>query len=504
MAIGPRLDLRQQQALVMTPQLQQAIRLLQMSNLEAQLYVEREVDQNPLLEREDSGGGPESDAEETAAPASETTPELTLSVDKADEGLLERATEVLDTDSESVWGTASDNAAEAPWRGLGSQSRGSDEDMSDVDNVAAKEVSLRDHLLGQINVDIIEAADRLIAIHLLDTLDDSGYLTGDLAQVAAQLGCDKAQLNDTLAKLQTLDPPGVFARDLAECLKIQLRESGRLTPKMERLLQHLDLLARRDFTVLRRICHVDSDELSDMIAVIKTLNPKPGAVFDEPVAQPVTPDVIVRPRAGGLWTVELNNDTLPRVLINNRYYAVVNSKARNKTEKEYIAERLQSASWLVKALQQRAETILKVATTLVKEQEGFLNKGIQQLKPLTLGHVARILEIHESTVSRVVNNKYMATPRGVFAMRYFFDSAIGQQDSGGEGVMSAEALRFKIKALIERETPDDVLSDDRIVDILRRDGCEVARRTVTKYREVLQIPSSVQRRRAKLLHTQVG
>ena len=498
MAIGPRLDLKQQQALVMTPQLQQAIRLLQMSNLEAQLYVEREIDQNPLLEREDNGGGADPE-EETPAPASDTTAELSASVDKADEGLLERATEVLDTDSESVWG-ANDGASEAPWRSLGQGgNRSGDEEMSDVDNVAAKEMSLRDHLLGQINVDVIDAPDRLIAIQLLDLLDDSGYLTGDLAQLAQQLGCERTKLNDILTQLQTLDPPGVFARDLAECLKIQLRESGRLTPKLERLLQHLDLLARRDFTVLRRICNVDSDELAEMIAAIKTLNPKPGAVFDEVVAQPVTPDVIVRPRPGGQWSVELNNDNLPRVLVNNRYYAVVSNKARSKTEKEYIAERLQSASWLVKALQQRAETILRVATTLVAEQEGFLSKGIQHLKPLTLGHVARILEIHESTVSRVVNNKYMATPRGVFAMRYFFDSAIGQQDAGE--VISAEALRFKIKALIERETPDDVLSDDRIVDILRRDGCEVARRTVTKYRELLQIPSSVQRRRAKLLHT---
>lgn len=499
MAIGPRLDLRQQQALVMTPQLQQAIRLLQMSNLEAQLYIEREIDQNPLLEREDSGGGPDT-APEEAPPAASEPAELSGSVDTADEGLLERATEVLDTDSESVWGTNDDSRPEAPWRGLG-QGRSGDEDTSDIDNVAAREVTLRDHLLGQINVDVIEPADRLIAIHLLDLLDDAGYLTGDLAQAALQLGCDKTQILEVLATLQRLDPPGVFARDLAECLKIQLRESGRLTPKLDRLLQHLDLLGRRDFTVLRRICHADSDELAEMVGVIKSLNPKPGAVFDEAVAQPVTPDVIVRPR-GGEWTVEINNDNLPRVLINNRYYAVVSSKVRSKVEKEYIAERLQSASWLVKALQQRAETILKVATTLVKEQEGFLTHGIQHLKPLTLGHVARILEIHESTVSRVVNNKYMATPRGVFSMRYFFDSAVGQQDAGE--VVSAEALRFKIKALIERETPDNVLSDDRIVDILRKDGCEVARRTVTKYRELLQIPSSVQRRRAKLLHTQAS
>jgi RNA polymerase sigma-54 factor len=499
MAIGPRLDLRQQQALVMTPQLQQAIRLLQMSNLEAQLFIEREVDQNPLLEREDAGGGPEI-AEDAPAPAKETTAELTGAVDKPDAGLLERATEVLDADAESVWGT-SEESGEAPWRGLTSGGRSaSDHDLSDIDNVAAKAVSLRDHLLGQINIDVIEPTDRLIAIHLLDTLDDSGYLTGDLAQIAAQLGCSEAKLSEVLAQLQTLDPPGAFARDLAECLKLQLRESGRLTPKLDSLLQHLDLLGRRDFPMLRRVCQIDSDELAEMIGVIKTLNPKPGAVFDEPVAQAVTPDVIVRPRAGGQWTIELNNDTLPRVLVNNRYYAVVSTKARSKTEKDYIAERLQSASWLVKALQQRAETILKVATTLVKEQEGFLSQGVEHLKPLTLGHVARILEIHESTVSRVVNNKYMATPRGMFAMRYFFDSAVGQQETGGEA-MSAEALRFKIKALIERETPDDVLSDDKIVNILRRDGCEVARRTVTKYRELLQIPSSVQRRRAKLLHS---
>lgn len=547
MALGPRLDLRQSQTLVMTPQLQQAIRLLQMSNVELAEYVEKEIEQNPLLERESDEGGMEdgSDASETSdaaadrddsadydAPAEYETDDFsgsdyTTETDNTDfdgtgfDGIddsrlaepdavaLSDRDEIAPSDSASVdarqdeiWDNQSaSDGAEGPGGGAtqwNSQGGGYDGADPDLENVGTDDVTLRDHLMGQINVDLEDPQDRMIASQLIEQLDDAGYFAGSIEPVAVAMGCEIDRVRTTLDRLKTFDPPGIFAESLSECLSIQLRELDRLDPAMQALMDNLELLGKRDFTALRRECGVDTEDLIDMVNEIKALNPKPASAFDNDVAQPVTPDVLVRPRADGGWDVELNSDNLPRVLVNSRYYAKISGHARSKADKEYLIDCYQTANWLVKALQQRAETILKVASELVIRQHAFFAIGVEHLKPLTLRELADAIGVHESTVSRVTNNKYVGFSRGVYELKYFFSSAVGQSDAGDQH--SAEAIRVRIRALIDDETPDTVLSDDKIVDILRRDGVDIARRTVAKYRESMRIPSSVQRRREKALH----
>lgn len=532
MALGPRLDLRQSQSLVMTPQLQQAIRLLQMSNVELSEYIEQEIEQNPLLEREDAEGGLEFEptgegaAAETAetpdaggeaggtehdgddAPPGPDDPgydDLDAMPDSADHAQAESlgsGDETLDADYGNVYEpeSASDGAAAGAddslmWNATGGG--GFDEELSGLENFAADELTLRDHLAGQINIDFHDASERMIAGRLMDMLDANGWLSGDLDTVAVALGCDVARVEETLGKCQRLDPPGIFARSLAECLALQLREKDRLDPAMQALLDNLELLGKREFGQLRRLCGVDNEDLLQMVTEIKELNPRPASAFDHEIVQPVVPDVFVRRSAEG-WHVELNAETMPRVLVNSRYYSVVRKHARNKADKEYLSDRFQSANWLVRALHQRAETILKVATELVVQQEAFFERGVERLRPLTLRDVAEVVGVHESTVSRVTANKYLGMSRGIFELKYFFNSAIGHSEDGES--RSAESIRFRIKALIDRETPEAVLSDDRIVDILREEGVDIARRTVAKYRDAMRIPSSVQRRREKALH----
>jgi len=499
MAITPRLDLRQTQSLVMTPQLQQAIKLLQLSNLEVAAYVEQEIEQNPLLERDEGAGESESaDSERSSGEAEmngSAEPQLLDSVDGRGKDAAETP---LDTDFGNVWSEESgDASAFADWRGNGGGRADFDDSEIGLDQTLSRDVSLRDHLLAQLNVEIADPVDRIIATHLIDMLDEAGYLTGELVQVAEMLSCDVARVEATLDKLQRLDPPGVFARSLKECLALQLRERNRLDPAMQALLDHLDLLARRDIAALTRICGVNAEDIAEMVAEIKALDPKPGLAFDPTVAHPVVPDVLMRPASAGEWFVELNQDTLPRVLVNTRYYARVSKEARSKDEKEFIVERFNAANWLVKSLHQRAQTILKVATEIVRQQDAFFRHGVQHLRPLVLRDIATAISMHESTVSRVTTNKYLAAPHGVYELKYFFTSAIANAE-GGEA-HSAEAVRARIKSMIDAELSEDVLSDDKLVELLRKDGVDIARRTVAKYREALRIPSSVQRRREKSL-----
>jgi RNA polymerase sigma-54 factor len=259
----------------------------------------------------------------------------------------------------------------------------------------------------------------------------------------------------------------------------------------------LPLLAARNVAALIRICGVDAADLAEMVAEIKALDPRPGHAFDPPVAQPVIPDILMRAQPDGGWAIELNAETLPRVLVNNRYYARVSRAGLSNTDREYLSERLQAANWLVKSLHQRATTILKVASEIVRQQDGFFREGVQSLRPLILRDIADAIGMHESTVSRVTTNKYIATPRGLFELKYFFTAAIPAARGGD--AHSAEAVRFRIRGLIEAETSDDTLSDERIVELLQENGIDIARRTVAKYREAMRIPSSVQRRREKLL-----
>jgi RNA polymerase sigma-54 factor len=333
-----------------------------------------------------------------------------------------------------------------------------------------------------------------VARVLADGVDEGGYLRCDLAETAERLGCDLTFVEDVLRMLQRFEPVGVFARDVRECLMIQLMDRDRCDPAMMALLDNLDLLARRDMPGLRRACGVDDEDLKEMISELRALTPRPGAAFGGDPATPVAPDVFIREGLGGLWHVELNSDTLPRLLVDQRYHARVSAAARTDQEKVFVADCMASANWLVKSLDQRAKTILKVASEIVRQQDGFLAFGVEHLRPLNLKTVAEAIGMHESTVSRVTSNKYISTPRGMFEMKFFFTSAI-QATEGGEA-HSAESVRHRIRQLIEAERAEaEVHSDDRIVEILKETGVDIARRTVAKYREAMRIPSSVERRR---------
>jgi RNA polymerase sigma-54 factor len=501
MALTQRLLLRQSQALVMTPQLMQAIKLLQLSNLDLVAYVEGELERNPLLDRD-----PET---EPAAAASEgaQAAEQTAANGEALDGHEQGANgtpkdEPTDHGLEDSYTGDADEirprAAEGPagyseWAGTGSGGR-EDGDYN-LEAFVSAEITLADRLREQLALAISDPVRRMIGQYLIDLVDESGYLTSDLAAAADKLGTSVAEIEAVLAILQTFDPLGICARDLAECLAIQLKELDRYDPAMQALVGRLDLLARRDFVALKKICGVGDEDLADMIAEIRRLNPKPGLTFGSTIVQPIVPDVFVRPAPDGAWLVELNSDTLPKVLVNQSYYSEVSAGTRRDTEKSYLSECLQSATWLVRALDQRARTILKVSNEIVRQQDGFFARGVQHLRPLNLKTVAEAIGMHESTVSRVTANKYMATNRGIFELKYFFTSSIAASH-GGEA-HSAEAVRHRIKQLIDAESAADVLSDDTLVEKLREAGIDIARRTVAKYREAMRIPSSVQRRREK-------
>jgi RNA polymerase sigma-54 factor len=493
----------------MTPQLQQAIKLLQLSNLELTEYVESELQENPMLER-DEGGRREQDAEsapEADSSGSEESESAALeSIDFTAAQPAEISTESgpdVDYDNDYTNNGNSDIGGEAygpmPEPAFSDSGYGGgggfDALHPDIEQTLSEKVSLRDHLISQLTMDLSDPVDRLIGLHLIDMLDEAGYMTGDLVTVAQVLSCPVERVEATLTRLQQFDPPGIFARSLSECLALQLMDLDRLDPCMQTFLDNLDLLAGRDLAGLEKACGVDAEDIADMIAEIKALDPKPALAFDHTVAQPITPDVLMRRQPGGGWILDLNSETLPRVLVNNQYHARISGGTRTKSEKQYIAEQLQSANWLVKSLHQRATTILKVASELVRQQDGFFAHGVQHLKPLVLRDIAEEIDMHESTVSRVTSNKYIATPRGIYELKYFFTPAISA--TGGGEAHSAESVRHRIKALIDEESVKKVLSDDKIVSLLRAEGIDIARRTVAKYREAMGIYSSVQRRREK-------
>lgn len=496
MALSARLELRQGQSLVITPQLQQAIKLLQLSNLELEAYVDGELERNPLLDRED-GEPAEPGADAPAVEIGDA--DLTLSHD-APGGEAEASLDVRHDDlhdaapGDRAMGDAGETSAQGltDWSkaGKGAAFDGEDE----LEGTLSREKNLAEHLQDQLATARLDAVERAIGAVLIDAVDDGGYLRAELAEVADRLGVERARVEDVLKVVQGFEPTGVFARSVPECLGLQLAERGRLDPAMQALLDNLELLARRDMPGLRRVCGVDDEDLREMIAEIKALTPRPGAAFGGEPSAPVVPDVYVREGQGGLWHVELNTETLPRLLVDHRYHARVSGGAKSDAEKVFVAECLASANWLVKSLDQRAKTILKVSSEIIRQQDGFLAYGVEHLRPLNLKTVADAVGMHESTVSRVTSNKYLATPRGVFELKFFFTSAI--QSSDGGAAHSAESVRHKIKQLIEAERGEpDVLSDDRIVEILKEAGVDIARRTVAKYREALRIPSSVERRR---------
>ncbi len=471
-----RLALRTGQSIVLTPQLRQAIKLLELSNLELAAFVAAELEQNPLLE-------PDEEFEAARTRSAAPLP----AADAAGDRVRRRA-----IPARGPAGGPNGGAVAAPVpAGAGNPVASAERDG--LDQIPDRAIDLRTHLLTQLTLDIGDPIERRIGMHLVDLLDEAGYVSGDLAEIARLAGCPLAQVEATLDRVQRFDPPGIFARNLRECLALQLRDRDRLDPAMQTLLDHLELLAKGDRRGLMRLCRVDAEDLAAMIAELRTLDPKPALAFEPAAVVAVQPDILVEPAADGGWVVELNPDTLPRVLVNHAYVARLRGAAK-RSDRGYLQERLNAANWLVKCLNQRAETILRVASEIVRRQDGFLRHGVHHLKPLARREIAVALGVHESTVSRAVVHKFMLTPRGLHELKYFFTSAI----LGREGSRShaAEAVRARIRQLIEAERPDAILSDDGLAELLRGEGIQLARRTVAKYRESMRIPSSFRRRRS--------
>ncbi|HJS85762.1 MAG TPA: RNA polymerase factor sigma-54 [Acetobacteraceae bacterium] len=492
MAIGPRLDLRQSQSLVMTPQLRQAIKLLQYSNLEISAFVDQELERNPLLERDEAGEG--AGAEQVAlgqrpalADHEPDSAEMARS-----EMLPDGNAEPLDAEHAEPYdpGGASD--------GHGFGRRGAAHDFADdergIEDMPALRRPLREHLGEQLRLGFADPVERMIGAHLIALLCPAGRLTAAPEAIAGAMGVPVARVEAVRARMMRFDPTGLFARDLRECLSAQLAERDRLDPAMQALLDHLDLLGRRELRQLMAVCGVDAEDLADMITEIRALDPKPGASWESEPVRAVVPDILMRAAPGGGWILELNPQTLPRVLVNQRFFARIAPRSA-KEERGFLTEHLANANWLVKSLEQRTQTILRVATEIMRQQDGFLRHGVEYLRPLILRDIAEAVDLHESTISRVTANKYIATPRGLFELKYFFTPAIARTDGGL--AHSAEAVRHRIRALILAEHPERVLSDDAIVEALRGEGVDIARRTVAKYREALRIPNSTQRKREK-------
>ncbi len=517
MALSHRLELRQSQSLVMTPQLQQAIKLLQLSNLELNEFVEGEMERNPLLEARD----PEADTVPQATYEPDVTPQNIepQTRDSSDEWLSKSADNTKEDPSSNLDMPADDmypdlagsdrtSLADQGWNSVKTSksssvsSTGGGGSDYNLENFVPCETTLHDHLRDQLSLSKLDVKQRLIASHMIDMVDEQGYMRGSLEAVSMQMGTSIDTISTVLKELQKFEPTGVFARDLSECLRLQLIELNHFDPAMEALLDNIHLLAAHNFTGLKKACHVDEEDLSDMIAEIKMLNPKPGLKFGSISVQSVVPDVFVQQKNDGSWHIELNNETLPKVLINKSYYTNVSGSAKNTKDKEYIQDCFQTANWLVKSLDQRARTILKVSEEIVRQQDAFFSYGVEHLRPLNLRAVADAIDMHESTVSRVTSNKYIGTTRGVFELKYFFTSAISSSDS--DDMISSEAVRHHIKQLIEAETIEAILSDDKLVTSLKDKGIDIARRTVAKYREAMGIPSSVQRRRKKKMAQQMA
>jgi RNA polymerase sigma-54 factor len=477
----------------MTPQLQQAIKLLQLSNLDLAEFVEDQIEQNPLLERAEGEPGPAEEPPVEPDAADGLDDEAPIDLSRDDTAL--KARDDLDSDSDDEPGAGRTAEADFKVNEWASAAGGGslDDDEREFGATLKQNISLRDHLGEQLKLATRDPFELFLGSYLIDLIDDAGYLGESLSAIAERLGADEADVERVLKLIQTFDPSGVGARDFKECLRLQLIERDRFDPAMAAFVDNIELLAKGDLKALMKVTGADEEDVRDMISEVRSLTPKPGYAYGGETVQVVAPDVFVSKAADGGWKIELNNDTMPKVLVNQRYYAEISRASSRDADKTFLNEQLANANWLVKSLDQRARTILKVASEIVRQQDAFFVLGVKYLRPLNLKVVADAISMHESTVSRVTANKYMATPRGLFELKYFFTAAIASSE-GGEA-HSAEAVRHRIRELIASEDPENVLSDDRIVEILRADGVDIARRTVAKYRETLNIPSSVQRRR---------
>jgi RNA polymerase sigma-54 factor len=483
MRIGPGLIQASRQTLAMTPQLQQAIKLLQFSHLELAAFIQQELEKNPLLQETNSDDGPGNEPE---------APVVAQTLDTAD--TLAAAAPAL-AEADERW---TREFADRGGDGTATKAGQRDDVPDALDFVANRPRSLAVHVLEQIDLIFSDAADKRIALKLAEGLDEAGYCRLEAAQVAQAVNVDPEVLERVWARLRQIEPAGLFSRTIAECLAAQLAERDRLDPAMKALLDNLDLVAAGELGQLRRRCGVDEEDLREMLQELRTLDPRPGQAFDFEPIQPVQPDLfltVAKDAETGEdgWYIELNTDALPKVLVDRNYHATLMKGARAKPDRDFVAERFQSANWLVKTLEQRATTILKVAREIVRQQDAFFRKGVSALKPLVLRDIAIATGLHESTVSRVTSNKYIATPRGIFELKYFFTSALPARTPGA--VVSSESVRSRIRHLVDGEASSQPLSDDRIVDLLKGEGVDIARRTVAKYREAMRIPSSAERRR---------
>lgn len=486
--LKPALNLRVGQSLSMTPQLQQAIRLLQLSSLELQSEIQQIFESNPMLEKDEETPSAEQDQSQNgldkAAQQSEDTP-----AEQEIDAQKEQISDDLPVDSnwEDIY-QASNIYSEAPH-----------EPARDVyENESGVGSSLQDHLQEQLDLINLSDVDRVVGMTLIDEIDNDGYLTESLDNIYQNLkeSFPELELDEVVAVLhliQHLDPIGTGARDLGECLDIQLQHLPVDTPYLQiarlTVQQYLDALGSRNTRMLRRKLDVSETELQEIIALIQSLNPRPGAQISNSKPEYIIPDVSVVKR-GNSWRVELNHETAPKLRINSMYASLV-KRADDSSDNNYMRTQLQEARWFIKSLQSRNETLLRVATAIVEHQRRFLEYGPEAMKPLVLRDIAEQLELHESTVSRVTNNKYMHTPRGIFEFKYFFSSHVGTADGG---VCSATAIRAMIKKLIEEENTAKPLSDSKLATMLAEKGINVARRTVAKYREALAIPPSNERK----------
>ncbi|MDJ0613240.1 MAG: RNA polymerase factor sigma-54 [Rhizobiaceae bacterium] len=507
MAIAPSLQQKQSQSLVMTPKLAQSIKLLQLSHVDLMSFVQEEVEKNPLLEisRDDGkdrrGDGIQNsgtaEANESGNPDAHDAVKDHLGLDAG-----EKVSEI-DANLENVYdgGTAGaerqpSNTASTSSGSTSSTHTSGDEEFDAIAHLR-ENLSLAQHLELQIGVTFKNPTRQKIATYIAHALDDDGYFREDLAETAQRLNVSVDEVLGVLSKFQTMDPVGIGARNLEECLAIQLKELDRFDPAMEIFVANLDLLAKREFEQLKRLCGVTTEDFNDMIREVKALDPRPALRHDPVLAEAVVPDVLIGQRADGTWSIELNPETLPRVLVDHRYHAELERAVSTDEGKSFVNECMTNANWLTKSLDQRAQTILKVAVEIVKQQDMFFAHGVEHLKPMNLKMVAEKIKMHESTVSRVTANKYLMCDQGIFELKFFFSSAISAND--GEESHSAETVKHKIRQLIDAEEPKKILSDDKLVALLQETGIEIARRTVAKYREAMRIPSSVQRRREKAM-----
>ncbi len=487
MALGPRLDLRQSQSLVMTPQLQQAIKLLALSNLEIEAFIGDALEANPLLKAGEVSRDADSPGDTDDTPREDFTSDVLMAQGQGEaEAPLDLDPAALDRDYDNGggdWGAT---------HSLG----GADGELSSIEERSSAELSLTDHLNEQVGAACSGPQEEFIARHIIGLLDDAGYLAFETREIAGDLGVTIADVEAALSAVQSLDPSGIGARSLSECLAIQAREADRYDPCMERLIANLDLVARGELARIKRMCGVDDEDFADMLAELRSYDPKPGLAYGSSNAQAVVPDILITTSGEGGWDIKLNEDTLPRLIVNRSYLVELDNGRADKATQKWLNEKLADANWLIKALDQRQKTILKTAAEIVKLQDGFFRRGVSELRPLTLREVADAIDMHESTVSRVTSNKFLHCDRGTFELKYFFTSGVGSSD--GEGA-SSEAVKARIKALTDAEDPKKILSDDTLVTMLKAEGFDLARRTVAKYREAMGIGSSVQRRRQKKL-----